>query len=69
MAYKVFIRVGKSTMGSTPLKNKASVRAWVRRNPMGNTNTKVRITNLRTKKTLILTKSGASIFGNKIYNI
>ena len=50
MAYKVFMKVGKAQMGSTPLKNKSAVVRWVKTNPMGNWKTPVVVTNLRTRE-------------------
>lgn len=52
----------KSVSQSTPLPNKARVRAWAKRNPMIKSNTKVTIKNTRTKKTITTTGSGAYIF-------
>ena len=60
MAYKVFIATGKgknmATMGSIPLPNKMRVERYIRRNPMVKSNTKIQVTNTRTKKTITATK-------------
>jgi hypothetical protein len=50
MSYKVLIKVGKSQMGSTPLKTKGDVVRWVKQNPMGNYKTNVVVTDTETKK-------------------
>ena len=69
MAYVVRIQTGKgkkrSVSQSIPLSNKAKVRKWVSRNPVGNSNTRVLIKNTRTKKTITKSKTGAKIFGWK----
>ncbi len=70
MAWIVRIKVGKgkekTVTQSTPLPNKQRVRAWVKRNPVGRADTKVKIINTSTKKTKTLTKLGAGSFGHKI---
>jgi len=56
MAYKVFVEVGKgknrATEGSTPLPNKQRVCNWIKRSSLVRSNTKVRVTNTRTGKTI-----------------
>ena len=58
MADQVWIKTGSKSkknltqVMSTPLKNKKAVKRWIRTNPVGNSSTKVRVTNLRTKKTI-----------------
>lgn len=60
MPYEVFIEVGKgknrATMGSIPLKSKQAVTNYVRRNPLGNYKTPVKVTNTRTNKTITKSK-------------
>jgi hypothetical protein len=55
MSYKVFIQSGqgknKSTSGSIPLPNKQRVSNYVKRSPIGNSRSKVSVTNTRTGKT------------------
>lgn len=69
MAWIVRIESGKgknrSVRQSIPLPNKERVRAYVKRNPVGRSDTPVKITNTVTKKTKTFTKSGASLFGRK----
>jgi hypothetical protein len=56
MSYKVFIETGRGknycSVGSTPLKNKEAVIRWIKKAPIGNDRTKVKVFNTRTKKTL-----------------
>lgn len=70
MAYIVRIQTGtgknRAVMQSIPLPNKERVRGYVKRNPLGNSKTKVKITNTITKKSKILTKFRASIFGKTV---
>ena len=80
MTYKVYIQTGSrkptkrnpygnfSSSGSTPLSNKAKVRAWIKRNGTGNVNTKVRITNNRSKKTVVMTKGVGAFYGRNLSN-
>lgn len=56
MGYTAFIKHGKSTMGSVILPTKIRLSEYVKRNPLGNYNTKVLVTNTRTNKTLIASK-------------
>lgn len=70
MAYIIRIVTGsgkkRAVSQSIPLPNKARVRAWVKRSPLGRWDTKVSITNTKTKKTTTKTKAGASVFGWKL---
>ena len=72
MPYKVFISTGKkgsknyTSMGSTPLPNKARVRAWIKRNPVGNVNTKVSIKNTVSKKIETMRKGKGYYWGRDI---
>ena len=72
MGYIVNIQTGSRGRGnfarvqSTPLPNKERVRAWVKRNPVGNVNTKLTIKNTRTNKTITKTKGRAVFFGRNI---
>lgn len=54
MGYKVFISVGKgknrTTMGSIELPNKQRVSDYIKKNPLGNYKTKVRVTDTITKE-------------------
>jgi|TARA_Y100000310_G_scaffold59038_1_gene54363 hypothetical protein len=74
MAYKVFISTGKrgsknyTSTGSTPLSNKAKVRAWIKRNPVGNINTKVKITNTVSKKIVTMSKGRGYMYGRNLLN-
>ena len=74
MAYKVFISTGKrgsknyTSPGSTPLSNKAKVRAWIKRNPVGNINTKVKITNTVSKKIVTMSKGRGYMYGRNLLN-
>jgi hypothetical protein len=60
MSYRVFITTGKgknyTSVGSTPLKNRQSVISWIKRQPLGNDRTKVRVTNTTTKKVMVGSK-------------
>jgi len=60
MAYKVFVEVGRgknrATMRSVPLKTKQKVFDYIKRNPLVRSNTKVKVTNTRTGKTIIATQ-------------
>lgn len=68
MAYLVRIEIRKGKLktvtSSTPLRTKEDVVRWVRRNPVGNSNTKVKVTNTITKKSIIGSKMGFSILHN-----
>jgi len=70
MPYIVKIQSGsgknKARTQSVPLPNKARVRAYISRNPLGNYNTDVKITNTRTKKTSTIKKGTASIWGRNL---
>jgi len=72
MPYKVFISTGKrgsknyTSMGSTPLPNKARVRAWIKRNPVGNSNTNITIKNTISKKTISMKKEKGYYWGRNI---
>jgi len=72
MPYVVNIQTGSRSgknftrMQSTPLSNKEKVRAWIKRNPVGNAKTKITIKNLLTKKTLTTTKGRGSFYGRNI---
>ena len=74
MAYKVFISTGKkgsknyTSMGSTPLPNKARVRAWIKRNPVGNVNTEVSIKNTVSKKIEKMSKGRGYYWGRNLIN-
>lgn len=50
MSYTVFIKVGKSQMGSIPLPNKIRVCNYIKRNPLARGKTKIEVTNLRNNK-------------------
>ena len=69
MAYIVNIQTGTGKnfcrTCSTPLSSKEKVRRWIRKNPLGNTNTKVTIKNTITKRTITTTKAGGYMFGKK----
>jgi len=56
MAYKVRIEVGRgknlAISESIPLPNKQRVASFIKRSPLVKSNTNVKVTNLRTKKTL-----------------
>jgi len=72
MAYLVRIKTGSkgrgnfTSVGSIPLSNKARVRAYVKRSPVGRGDTKVQIINTRTGKTKTMTKSGAGLYGRNL---
>ena len=74
MGYKVLITTGKrgsknfTSMGSTPLSNKAKVRAWIKRNPVGNINTKITIKNTLTKKVETMSKGRGYMYGRNLLN-
>ena len=60
MAYKVRIEVGKgknkAVTESIPLRNKKRVCSYIKRSPLVRSNTKIKVTNLRTKKVSIGTQ-------------
>lgn len=72
MAYIVRIQTGSrargnfTSEGSIPLPNKARVRAFVKRSPVGRRDTKVQIINTTTGKTKTMTKSSAGLFGRDL---
>ena len=72
MAYIINIHTGKrgsknfTNTTSTPLSNKEKVRRWIKRNPVGNTNTKVTIKNTINKKTITTTKGSGGYYGKNI---
>ena len=72
MGYIVNIQTGTrkkknfTRVQSTPLANKEKVRAWVKRNPVGNVNTKVTIKNTKTNKIVTKSKGSAMFFGRNI---
>ena len=74
MAYIVNIQTGSRTKGnftktqSTPLPNKERVRKWIKRNPVGNSNTNITIKNTRTKKTSRMKKGTGYYWGRNILN-
>jgi hypothetical protein len=67
MSYIVKVNKGygmnKIRTQSIPLPTKERVRLYVRRNPLIKSSTKVEIIDLTTKKKIILSGSGARIFG------
>jgi|TARA_Y100000310_G_C20494540_1_gene720859 hypothetical protein len=69
MAYIINIQTGKgknfTRTRSVPLPNKKRVRSWVKRNPVGNINTKITIRNTRTKRTITTTKGWGQYYGRK----
>lgn len=75
MAYIVKIQTGSRakknfcSTGSIPLPNKARVRAYIKKNPLGNYKTKITIYNTVTKKTQTMTKGKGTIFGINFKNI
>lgn len=60
MSYKVFVEVGKgknrSTSGSVSLSNKQKVSNWIKKSPFVRSNTNVKVTNLKTGKTITATR-------------
>jgi len=60
MAYKVFISVGKgknlATSGSIRLSTKQDVANWVKRHPLGNSRTEIKVRDLGKRKTITGTK-------------
>ncbi len=61
MPYKVRIDVGRgknrSVSESVPLPNRQRVCRFIKRSPLVKTGTKIKVTNIRTKKTLTGTQS------------
>ena len=74
MAYIVTIQSGSKSRRnfaraqSIPLPNKERVRAWIKRNPVGNINTNITIKNTTTKKTLKMKKGTGYYWGRNILN-
>jgi len=72
MTYIVNIQTGSRSKGnftrvrSTQLPNKARVRAWIKRNPVGNSNTKISIKNTVSKKIEKMSKGRGYYWGRNI---
>ena len=70
MSYKVHIEVGKgknkAVTESIPLTNKKRVCNYIKRSPLVNSNTKIRVKNLKTRKTTIGTQHKFCSKFNKI---
>lgn len=65
MAYIVKIEIGRTKMQSVPLPNKDRVRMYIKRNPAIRKNTRVKITNTITKKTITISGIKGYAFGLK----
>ena len=71
MAYIVNIQTGSrarksfTRSQSIALSNKAKVRAWIKRNNVGNINTQITIKNTISKKILRITKGSGASYCNK----